>query len=221
MPEKDVYSMTRRWILTGAICGLLTSLIYTAVQILHFPLMITVILAGSIGILLSIAAIGLYQLLRLHRKTVSLQLAALFTVIAGVTVNLMLIVQLTVRQYMSLYMEEATNEYARDTLTQIWKAVDKVQLGLDISWDFYITVGTFLFGVNMLRHPLFGKIFGTTGMLIAVLLLGFNLYTFPVPPAAAGLIDFGPLLGLWYAIVAIQVFRSLKWVEITSTDDTD
>jgi hypothetical protein len=65
----------------------------------------------------------------------------------------------------------------------------------------------------MLTHPRFGKILGGLGALLAILLLGFNLYTFPIPPANANLIDFGPFVGLWYLIISIQTLRSLKWAE--------
>jgi hypothetical protein len=52
------------------------------------------------------------------------------------------------------------------------------------------------------------------------LLLGFNLYTFPIPPANANLIDFGPFVGLWYLIISIQTLRSLTWVKNTLENQT-
>ena len=49
-------------------------------------------------------------------------------------------------------------------------------------------------------------------MAIAVALLAFNLASFPVPPAGAGSVDVGPLVGLWYLVVAIRVLGSMRWV---------
>ena len=81
-----------------------------------------------------------------------------------------------------------------------------------MSWDIYISIGTMLFALNMLRHPRFGRIVGGAGIVIGVLLLSLNLISFPVPPAEGGSIDLGPLVGVWYFVVAILMLRSLKWI---------
>ncbi|MFN2126315.1 MAG: hypothetical protein ACK2TU_00505 [Anaerolineales bacterium] len=205
--------MTIQWIKLGVVCGILTTLIYPLLILVKMPIIITALLAAAMGLLLSLASIGLYQVLKLHRKTVKLQIAVLFNIIAGVLLNLMFMVQLTVREFMKGYIDQATNEYAQETYEMIWKSVDKVQLGMDLSWDVYLSVGTFLFALSMLTHPRFGKIFGWLGMSFALLLLYFNFISFPVPPGEAGLIDFGPAIGLWYLAVAIRILFSLKWVE--------
>ena len=205
--------MTIQWIKLGVVCGILTTLIYPLLILVKMPIIITALLAAAMGLLLSLASIGLYQVLKLHRKTVKLQIAVLFNIIAGVLLNLMFMVQLTVREFMKGYIDQATNEYAQETYEMIWKSVDKVQLGMDLSWDVYLSVGTFLFALSMLTHPRFGKIFGWLGMSFALLLLYFNFISFPVPPGEAGLIDFGPAIGLWYLAVAIRILFSLKWVK--------
>jgi hypothetical protein len=205
--------MTIQWIKLGVVCGILTTLIYPLLILVKMPIIITALLAAAMGLLLSLASIGLYQVLKLHRKTVKLQIAVLFNIIAGVLLNLMFMVQLTVREFMKGYIDQATNEYAQETYEMIWKSVDKVQLGMDLSWDVYLSVGTFLFALSMLTHPRFGKIFGWLGISFALLLLYFNFISFPVPPGEAGLIDFGPAIGLWYLAVAIRILFSLKWVE--------
>ncbi len=88
-------------------------------------------------------------------------------------------------------------------------AVDAVQLGLDVAWDVFISLGTLLFALTMFKDPRFGWIIGSLGVLIAVALLVLNLLTFPIPPANQNLIDLGPLLGLWYLVVAILIG---KWL---------
>lgn len=40
---------------------------------------------------------------------------------------------------------------------------------------------------------------------------------FPTPPASSGSIDLGPLSGLWYTAVTVQVIRSLGWAAERST----
>jgi hypothetical protein len=54
-------------------------------------------------------------------------------------------------------------------------------------------------------------IVGAAGVAIAVGLLALNLYTFPTPPAEAGLVDLGPAVGLWYLVVTVMLLSSLRW----------
>jgi hypothetical protein len=97
----------------------------------------------------------------------------------------------------------------------IFRGVFTVQLGLDVAWDIFICAGTVLLALAMWAHPRFGKAFTVTGVVIGGLTLGLNLYTFPVPPAAAELVDLGPVVGLWFFIVTIQLTRSLRWARET------
>lgn len=206
-------ALTFAWIKLGAIAGILACVIYPLMIAVEMPRLLTVACAAAFGPLLSLASIGLYHLLKLHEKTVTAQIAAGANLIAGSILNMMLIVQLAISMSMRDYVDKAADAATKSTLELIWKAVDKVQLGLDVSWDIFISVGTLLLALNMLKHPRFGKILGGIGALLAVLLLGFNLYTFPIPPANANLIDFGPFVGLWYLVVSIQTLRSLKWAK--------
>ncbi|OGD17791.1 MAG: hypothetical protein A2V76_09045 [Candidatus Aminicenantes bacterium RBG_16_63_14] len=45
------------------------------------------------------------------------------------------------------------------------------------------------------------------GVVSAAALLAFNLYTFPYIPADSGLVDLGPITGLWWLAVIVQFFR--------------
>jgi hypothetical protein len=206
-------TLTLTWIKLGAIAGIIACVIYPLMIAVEMPRLLTVACAAAFGPLLSLASVGLYHLLKLHQKTVTAQIAAGANIIAGSIVNMMLVVQLAISISMREYVQNAGDASTKATLELIWKAVDKVQLGLDVSWDVFIAIGTLLFALNMLRHPRFGKIFGWIGVIIASLLLGFNLYSFPTPPGNADLIDFGPFVGLWYLVISIQVLRSSKWAE--------
>jgi hypothetical protein len=97
-----------------------------------------------------------------------------------------------------------TGDHAERPLQAIW-------LGLDVAWDAYIGLGTVLFGVSMLRHPRFGRLFGAGGIALGFGLLMLNLYAFPAPPANAGLLDLGPFVGLWYLAISVQMWRSQGW----------
>jgi hypothetical protein len=198
----------RRWVKTGIVSGLLATITYPLLIAVPMPLVLTVVLAAAFGPLLSVASVALYHFMSARARTVTLQLAMIFNVIAGTLVTTMLIIQLTVREFTSTQLAGAPDPGAADLIRAVYSGVDKVQLGIDVVWDVYIAAGTVLFALNMLRHPRFGRVIGLAGMIIGLLVLVFNLWTFPVPPAEAESIDFGPLVGLWYFVVALLMIRA-------------
>jgi hypothetical protein len=63
-------------------------------------------------------------------------------------------------------------------------------------------------GAIMYRHPDFGRLLGGFGVVSASALLLLNLWAFPYPPADSGLIDLGPLTGVWWLAVIVQIKRT-------------
>ena len=201
------------WTKVGIVTGFLACIVYPLLIAVPMPTTVTVLLAAAFGPLLSVAGVGLYRFISVHRKTVSLQIATMSCIIAGTVVNMMLVVQMTIREYMRLRLESAADGEAEELIRIAYSAADKVQLGLDVSWDVYISVATILFAINMYRHPRFGRVIAAFGVGIGGLLLCFNFFTFPVPPAEAGSIDLGPLVGMWYFVVTIMLATSIKWLK--------
>ncbi|MCX8103644.1 MAG: hypothetical protein N3E42_04300, partial [Candidatus Bipolaricaulota bacterium] len=163
-------NLTRSWIRTGAICGLLAIVAYLVSSVLptFLPRIIDYYLFFAIGVLGIVFVAGLYKLLSHHsRESVPLQMGALFGIIAGVLQNAMAVVQATTSIFISRYIREAPDEVTKETLKLIWKGVNLVQLGLDVSWDIFLLIGLILIGVAMLHHPRFGKAFGWTGIFLA------------------------------------------------------
>lgn len=159
----------------------------------------------TFGPLLAVALIGLYHFLKLHRKTMALQTATIFGIIAGTLVNVMLVVQSAI--LITIPEDE------REGLGLAFDGLNMVQLGLDVSWDIFFSLATVLFGVAMFRHPRFGTVWGLMMVLVGGGLLVLNLASFPDPPGEAGSIDLGPLSGVLYLLVSIRVLRSLSWVD--------
>ena len=158
--------------------------------------LVAIALAAAMGPLLGIASWGGRTFLQLDRPRPSADLAALSNALAGALLTAMFLIQLA-------------SKMRTERLTREGEAV---WLGLDVAWDVYMGLGTLVFALNAYTHPRLGRFVGAAGVLIAVALLGFNLATFPVPPANAGLVDVGPLVGLWYLVVTILTLRSLGWV---------
>jgi len=188
------------WLTTGIIAGLLACIVYPLAIFVPMPNhQLTLIISGSFGPALTIASIALGKVLLERNWSISAQLGAISNTIAGALVTAMIIVQLAV-QFSTVPSNDPALE--RFVVHRIWDVV----LGLDVSFDVFIGLGTIFFGFSMLRDSRFGKLVGILGILIgAVVILGFNIYTFPTPPRDAGLFDPGPVSGLWYLIVTIQI----------------
>ena len=188
------------WLTTGIIAGLIACISYPLAIFVSMPNhQLTLIVSGIFGPALTIASIALGKILLERNWSITAQLGAISNTIAGALVTAMIIVQLAV-QFSTVPSNDPVLE--KFVVHRIWDVV----LGLDVSFDVFIGLGTIFFGFSMLRDSRFGKLVGVFGILIgAVVILGFNIYTFPTPPRDAGLFDPGPVSGLWYLIVTFQI----------------
>lgn len=196
-------NIIRQWAIMSIITGIGAVISYTLLIILSGPYTAIVILAGAFGPLLAAASLGLYHVLAESGNPVVLQLAVLFNVLGAATFTMMILVQLAIGRQMESLSEEAQN------LTDLRVSLVGVQLGLDVAWDIFISLGTLLFAIAMISDARFGWILGIAGILIAVALLILNLWTFPTPPATKNLVDLGPLVGIWYLVATILMIRWL------------
>jgi hypothetical protein len=198
-------SITRQWIKLGVVCGLIVSFIYPALNFIPFPEVVQVFLIMIFGPLLAFSSAGLYHFISLYKKSLSVTAALVSNIIAGVLITTMLLVQVAIRSSRPEVIHEASG--------WIWKSINQVHLGLDVAWDVYIFFGTVLFAISMFRHPKLGKILSITGITVSIIMIILNAVSFPVPPADAGLIDLGPLIGLWYLAVTLFIIFNFKWVD--------
>jgi len=193
----DQRSSAVRFIRLGIVAGFVTCIGYPVVSFAPLPHRLAIVLVALLGPALGVASLGLREALRLHERSVAATLGGAFNLLAGALFTAMLLVQLAVRGY-------ALSEALPSRLVGVW-------LGLDVAWDVYVGIGTIFFSIAMLRHPRFGPWYAAPGLLIAAALLALNLGTFPLPPGEAGLVDVGPLVGLWYLVVTVRMWRSLGW----------
>ena len=210
------YSLEGKWVQVGVIAGLIASVDYPVMIVTagHVPRILTLILGAAFGPSLAIAGVGLYFFLKAEQETVAAQIGVLANVVAGAFVTGMVIVQLAIQFPQLDYIARSGADPSVQTIIRwTWYVV----LGLDVSFDIFLGIGTFCFALLMLKHPRYGRAFGITGFLIVVpLLLGLKFYTFPYPPKDVGFTiwDPGPWTDLWYLAVTIQLWRSLKWFRV-------
>jgi hypothetical protein len=192
MPDYDQIAVIR----TGAVAGLCTCIVYPLMIFAPLPTLGAVVLASSMGPLLGLASWGLREFINLDRPRPAATVGAISNTLAGALLTAMLLVQLAAGI--------RSGDKPGSDVVSVW-------LGLDVAWDVYVGLGTLFFAVCALRHPRLGRVIGVAGIVIAVGLLALNLYSFPAPPGEAGLVDLGPVIGLWYLVVTVAVFASLPW----------
>lgn len=193
------------WIKAGVISGLVAVGSYTLLIFLTGGFRVAFIAASVFSLALALAGYGLYQFLTIDRPTAVAQAAAVTTGVGAVVFLAMASIQLAVKS--DLGGVDPT------TLGSVFELIERVHLGLDVAWDVYFGVGMGLFGVASFTHPRMGRVLGGSGVVIAAALLVLNIVDFPIPPASAGSIDLGPVAGLWYLAVTVQIIRSLGWAK--------
>ncbi|NJO32782.1 MAG: hypothetical protein HC869_06200 [Rhodospirillales bacterium] len=134
----------------------------------------------------------MFYIIRQWKDSLALRSGALFNITATGFVTMMLVVQQTIFSFHTKFKAEKHEGVSDEQLRWMFREVNSVQLGIDLAWDIFISAGTFLFALGFWGHPVLNKILSIAGMLVALLLLAFNLAYFPVPPAEAGSVDFGP-----------------------------
>lgn len=187
----------------GIAAGFGTCVVYPLLIFVTLPDALTATLASLMGPLVGISGWGLRELITLDRRRVSADLGAAGNALAGALLTAMLLVQIAAGM-------RAGGERVDPGLVSVW-------LGLDVAWDIYIGLGTLFFAFAMLKHPRLGAVLGSIGLVLALLLLVLNFWTFPQPPGEAGLIDVGPLVAAWYLAVTIMSLRALPWVRARTT----
>lgn len=184
------------WGRATAAAGIAALLSYGLLLGMPAPVPVQVLLVFGFAFGLTVASLGLYHAVAAPVAPRLALVATVANVVAAAQLTAMLLVQLAVRDRAPA---------PEGAFVAIW-------LGLDVAWDLYVGVGTLAFAWCMLRHPSFRYWLGIPGVAIALLLLALNVATFPTPPAEAGSFDAGPLVGLWYLAVTVQVAR-LAWRE--------
>jgi hypothetical protein len=192
------------WTRITIAAGLLACFVYPLMVYVPLPRIAQVVLGASFGPSLAVASIALARFLQAHRRTPSIELAAICNSLAGALVTAMILVQLAINYSTAPAADE---QLAALLKGRIWDVV----LGLDVSFDVFIALATLFFSINMMRDPRFGRLIGWAGAFISVgLLLGANFYYFPDPPRDHGFPEIGLFVGLWYLGVVLLVVRSLR-----------
>jgi hypothetical protein len=161
----------------------------------------------ALGPVAVVGMLSIHERLAGGRPTLALHAGIVLLVIAFTLFTLMVVVQQTVAlQFRDL--RASADAPTAELLRTIFTGVDFVQLGIDVAFDLFYCAGMTLVAFVMFRHPSYGRWLGGFGMALALILLALNLATFPYVPAESGLIDVGPVTGVWWLLVIVQMVRN-------------
>jgi hypothetical protein len=183
----------------AVVAGFIACLAYPLTAFVPLPMRMTAAVAACFGPVLAVACFGLKGLLDLEKPTPSSALGMLLNALGGALFVAMVLVQIALGHLV-------TDRKVLLPLNGIW-------LGLDKAFDVYIGLGTIFFALAMWRHPRFGRVFAVTGLVIGAGFIFLNFDAFPSNPANVGFFDPGPVIGLWYLAVTIQMSRSMRWAK--------
>lgn len=180
-----------RWAPATALIGSAGVVAYVVVGLASHAtsnqIVIPLTFAFAFGI--TVSSIGLYHILGGATGSRLALIACVANVIAAAQLLAMIMVQAAVR---------AVVDQPDVALKAVW-------WGLDVAWDLYVGTGTVLFALCMFGRRGLGAWLGLPGVVIGSLLLILNIAAFPNPPDSAGLVDVGPLVGLWYLAVYVRL----------------
>ena len=206
---------TNKIIRIGAISGILSIIFYFSVAVITvIPDRIGLLIAFAFPLLWIISFMGLYKFLKKENQTATLEIAYLFGIIGSAIACTFIVIQQANIIWASELMNSANYELNKDMYSASFRGANRVQAGMDVAFDIFITISWILFGINIAANKKFNRILGWTGSIIAFGLLVLNMITFPDAPAESGLFDLGPFLGLWalvfYIWFAVVVFKKEK-----------
>lgn len=200
----------KSWTRIGIAAGLVACIAYPIMTLVDVPRIPQLILGASFGPALAIASIALAQILQARRYEPTVKLAEILNSLAGALVTAMIIVQLAINYSTAPAIDGELNALIKH---KIWEVV----LGLDVSFDVFIGLGTLFFAINLIRDPRFGKIVGWAGIFVSIVpLLGANIYYFPDPPYIHGFPHVGIFTGLWYLGVVFLMIRLTRKISVES-----
>ena len=180
------------------------------------PQRLSLVLAFAIGPVAVWGTLAISENLVRVFGTFTLRVGTIFLVIGFALLTLMLTMQQAVfAEYQELLGDPASAQ-APASLKESFALVNRVQLGADVAFDIFYSLGIILISIVIVRRYGFGRLVGIYGLVVASGLLALNIWYFPTPPAAAGSVDLGPATIAWWVGLLVLDGR-LKKREISDS----
>lgn len=200
------------WGKIATVLGVVAILVYLMLAFGIAPVSdrLILVLAFAIGPAIMMAMLELYAGLAPSHDGRLLRTATVFLVLGFAMLTAMIVVQqaIFIGADASFYVDSELP--AEETRRYLFMGLNMVQLGLDVTFDIFYSVGLILLGVIVYRSPEGGKILGGVAVALAAALLALNIWTFPIPPSEAGLVDLGPATAIWWLVFILSRNRRKK-----------
>jgi len=189
-----------QWMRCTRVAGIVALVSYFAVPIFHLPpWLIGRWMFFLIGPAIALASFAFLQGCRYRGEDVARKIGLWATMVAGLIMHLMAIIQdgnfTTMRRRIAV-ADDATAKQLEEAV--LW-GVNNVQLALDIGFDIWIAGGAMFLAIGLLVADR-RRWLGVLGVAAAVFALGMNIWKYPSPPAESGGVDGGPYLAAWLGV---------------------
>ncbi len=200
MKQKDLKEL----IIVGLVAGAIVSVTYPLQITNRFSRLGQTLMEITMGPLIIIGSLALYFFIRQQRDTVYNMLGLIFNILAGLSVTMMLVVQGAVFTMIQDY-REATDELSKKIIGQSFKSGNLTQLGMDITFDVFISLGTVFIAFALLKQHRIKRWLSLPGVVVGLGGLSLNIATFPIPPADQEFFDPGPFYGIYFGLLLIAM----------------
>ncbi len=200
MKQKDLKEL----IIVGLVAGAIVSVTYPLQITNRFSRLGQTLMEITMGPLIIIGSLALYFFIKQQRDTVYNMLGLIFNILAGLSVTMMLVVQGAVFTMIQDY-REATDELSKKIIGQSFKSGNLTQLGMDITFDVFISLGTVFIAVALLKQHRIKRWLSLPGVVVGLGGLSLNIATFPIPPADQEFFDPGPFYGIYFGLLLIAM----------------
>jgi hypothetical protein len=198
-PDRSLYIRGGLAGVAGTLCYILAIFIPWPENQLGTSLMLLV--ASAWPVLSIIYGYALYSFVAAERDGHANRLAFIFEALAFTTVLAMIIVQLA----HNAGLPDVTESLDEASQSAFRRALNLVDLGLDVAWDMLIGTALIFSGVAIRGRRGLGIAWAVPSVLLGAALIVLNAATFPMPPGSAGLVDIGPAIGLFVILLATRL----------------
>jgi hypothetical protein len=190
----------------GGIAGITATVCYVLAITLPWPetqsgTVAALLVVSAWPVLSIVYAYALYSYVAAERDGAANRLAFVFAVAGFATVLAMIVVQLAI----GASIGEITAGLEEETARAVRRGLRMVDQGLDVAWDMLIGTALIFSGVAISKRAGLGRGWGIVSGVLGAALILLNAATFPQPPADAGLVDIGPLIGLFIIALASRL----------------